>query len=265
MLKKKPLVWLSLLLAFGLVAAACGDDDDRAPRATTEATPPRPRATARPTSRATSTSPARPPSSPSPPPSARAPRLLRRRRHRRRPRHRRRLRAVLRRRDRHLRRLPPDQGGGGAACADAGIEFIELKVAFDGISVLTNPANDAVECLSFADLYALIGPESEGFDNWSDAQDARHRAGLDHRAPRRRARPSPPPAPSRAPTTASSSSPSATSPRPGSRPARSPRTRSRRPAPTTPSQADDNAIIAGIEGRATPARLGRLRLRRGGR
>jgi phosphate transport system substrate-binding protein len=37
--------------------------------------------------------------------------------------------------------------------------------------VLTNANNaDAPECLSFADLYALIGPESEGFDNWSDAQ-----------------------------------------------------------------------------------------------
>ncbi len=57
------------------------------------------------------------------------------------------------------------------ACADAGIEFIELKVAFDGISVLTNPANEDVECLSFEDLYALIGPESEGIDNWADAQD----------------------------------------------------------------------------------------------
>lgn len=58
-----------------------------------------------------------------------------------------------------------------AACADAGIEFIELKVAFDGISVLTNPANDAVDCLSFEDLYALIGPESDDVDNWSAAQD----------------------------------------------------------------------------------------------
>lgn len=56
------------------------------------------------------------------------------------------------------------------ACAASGIEFIELKVAFDGISVLTNPANDAVECLTFADLYALVGPEAEGFDKWSDAQ-----------------------------------------------------------------------------------------------
>ena len=30
-----------------------------------------------------------------------------------------------------------------------------------GIAVLTNPANDALECLSFADLYALIGPEAK--------------------------------------------------------------------------------------------------------
>lgn len=56
------------------------------------------------------------------------------------------------------------------ACADAGIEFVELKVGIDGISVLTSSDNEAVECLNFADLYALIGPEAEGFDNWSDAQ-----------------------------------------------------------------------------------------------
>ncbi|MFL5727109.1 MAG: phosphate ABC transporter substrate-binding protein PstS family protein [Chloroflexota bacterium] len=56
-------------------------------------------------------------------------------------------------------------------CADAGIEFIELKVAIDGMSILTS-INDStgVECLSFADLYALLGPESEGFDNWKDGQ-----------------------------------------------------------------------------------------------
>ena len=56
-----------------------------------------------------------------------------------------------------------------AACEDAGISFIELKVAFDGMSVLANPAND-LTCLSFADLYALIGPEAEGVDTWADAQ-----------------------------------------------------------------------------------------------
>jgi phosphate transport system substrate-binding protein len=56
-----------------------------------------------------------------------------------------------------------------AACEANGIEFVELKVAFDGIAVMTNPANE-VECLSFADMYALVGPESEGFTSWSDAQ-----------------------------------------------------------------------------------------------
>ena len=55
-------------------------------------------------------------------------------------------------------------------CAANGVEFVELKVAFDGMSVLTNPANDAVECLTFADLYALAGPEAEGVGNWKDAQ-----------------------------------------------------------------------------------------------
>jgi len=58
-----------------------------------------------------------------------------------------------------------------AACEEAGIEFIELKVAFDGISVLTSPANETVECLTFEDLYALIGPEAEGVTNWSEAQE----------------------------------------------------------------------------------------------
>ena len=58
-----------------------------------------------------------------------------------------------------------------ALCADAGIEFVELEVAFDGITVLTNPANDAVECLTTGDLYALVGPESDGFASWSDGQE----------------------------------------------------------------------------------------------
>jgi phosphate transport system substrate-binding protein len=58
-----------------------------------------------------------------------------------------------------------------AACEANGIEYTELKVAIDGISVITSPDNEDVECLSFADLYALVGPESEGFDNWDDAND----------------------------------------------------------------------------------------------
>jgi phosphate transport system substrate-binding protein len=56
-----------------------------------------------------------------------------------------------------------------AACQENGIGYTELEVALDGITVMTSPANDAVECLSTGDLYALIGPESQGFDTWSDA------------------------------------------------------------------------------------------------
>jgi len=56
------------------------------------------------------------------------------------------------------------------ACADAGIEYTELKIAYDGMSVLTSPKNTAITCLSFADLYALVGPESTRFAKWSDAQ-----------------------------------------------------------------------------------------------
>ena len=56
-------------------------------------------------------------------------------------------------------------------CADNGVEYVELKVAIDGMSILTS-INDTtgLTCLSFADLYALVGPESEGFDTWSDGQ-----------------------------------------------------------------------------------------------
>ena len=65
-------------------------------------------------------------------------------------------------------------------CADTGINYVELKVAFDGLTVMTAPENDAVACLDFADLYALIGPESEGFNNWSDANDLGAELGGSH-------------------------------------------------------------------------------------
>lgn len=64
------------------------------------------------------------------------------------------------------RAIKPEEA---ADCKAAGIEYIEIKLAFDGISVLTSPDNK-VDCLNFADLYALAGPESKGFDNWKDAQ-----------------------------------------------------------------------------------------------
>jgi phosphate transport system substrate-binding protein len=67
-----------------------------------------------------------------------------------------------------------------AACKKEGIDFIEIKVGIDGITVLTSPENSDVECLDFYDLYALLGPESEGFDNWSDADGLAKEVGAGH-------------------------------------------------------------------------------------
>jgi phosphate transport system substrate-binding protein len=69
-----------------------------------------------------------------------------------------------------------------AACADAGIEFVELEVGIDGISVITAEDN-ALECLNFADLYALIGPEAEGVDTWAGASEVASALGSDTELP----------------------------------------------------------------------------------
>jgi phosphate transport system substrate-binding protein len=57
-----------------------------------------------------------------------------------------------------------------AACEAAGVAFVELEIALDGITVLTSADNDAVECLTLADLYALLGPESDGVERWDVAE-----------------------------------------------------------------------------------------------
>lgn len=69
-----------------------------------------------------------------------------------------------------------------ASCEEAGVEFIELKIASDGISVITSSEN-SVECLNFADLYALVGPESQGVANWEDAQELATELGSDTTLP----------------------------------------------------------------------------------
>jgi phosphate transport system substrate-binding protein len=55
-------------------------------------------------------------------------------------------------------------------CKAAGIEFVELKIGYDGMTVVTSPKNTAVTCLTLTDLYALVGPESEGMKTWAAAQ-----------------------------------------------------------------------------------------------
>jgi phosphate transport system substrate-binding protein len=52
-------------------------------------------------------------------------------------------------------------------CAENGVEYVELQVAIDGLSVVVNPANDFASCLSVEDLAAIWEPESQ-VDNWRE-------------------------------------------------------------------------------------------------
>ena len=70
-----------------------------------------------------------------------------------------------------------------AVCDEAGIEFVEIEIGIDGLSVLTSAENGDVECLSFEDLYALIGPESQDFEKWSDGQALATELGSDTELP----------------------------------------------------------------------------------
>jgi phosphate transport system substrate-binding protein len=63
----------------------------------------------------------------------------------------------------------PIEDAEAQTCEDGGVKYVELKVGLDGITVMTSPANESVTCLTKADLYALLGPESEGFSTWAEA------------------------------------------------------------------------------------------------
>jgi phosphate transport system substrate-binding protein len=57
----------------------------------------------------------------------------------------------------------------GETCRAAGIEFTELAVAWDGLSVIVNPENDFVECLTTDELRRIWQPESP-VRTWRDVR-----------------------------------------------------------------------------------------------
>ena len=59
------------------------------------------------------------------------------------------------------------------ACADSGVEYVELKVGNDGLAVVVNPDVDFVDCLTFAQLKTMWAPEAEGVVASWDKVDAR--------------------------------------------------------------------------------------------
>ncbi|HZA23743.1 MAG TPA: PstS family phosphate ABC transporter substrate-binding protein, partial [Dehalococcoidia bacterium] len=48
------------------------------------------------------------------------------------------------------------------ACQQAGIEFIEIPVAIDGLTVMVNPQNNFVDCMTVEELHTIWAPEAEG-------------------------------------------------------------------------------------------------------
>jgi phosphate transport system substrate-binding protein len=54
-----------------------------------------------------------------------------------------------------------------AACEAAGVEYTELTVAIDGLTVVVNPENDWVDCITVEQLNMIWMPEST-VTNWSD-------------------------------------------------------------------------------------------------
>ncbi|MFW6079539.1 MAG: PstS family phosphate ABC transporter substrate-binding protein, partial [Gemmatimonadota bacterium] len=55
------------------------------------------------------------------------------------------------------------------ACEAAGVDPIELAVAYDGIAVVVHPENDFVECLEVEELRRMWEPGSE-VERWSDVR-----------------------------------------------------------------------------------------------
>lgn len=54
-------------------------------------------------------------------------------------------------------------------CAESGIDFVEIPVAWDGLSVVVNPENDFVECLTVDELRAIWSPGST-VTTWRDVR-----------------------------------------------------------------------------------------------
>lgn len=56
-------------------------------------------------------------------------------------------------------------------CAENGIEYIELPIAFDGITVVVNPENEFAECLTVEELNTMWEPSAQGtITNWNQVR-----------------------------------------------------------------------------------------------
>src|SRR5690554_4647834 len=63
----------------------------------------------------------------------------------------------------------PIDASEAAACELAGIEYIALPVALDGLSLVVHPSNDFAQCLTMEELGRIWEPGST-VDNWSQVR-----------------------------------------------------------------------------------------------
>ena len=63
----------------------------------------------------------------------------------------------------------PVRGAEIELCTEAGIDFIELPVAFDGLTVVINPENDWVDQLTVAELSKIFRPDDYAV-TWADVR-----------------------------------------------------------------------------------------------
>ena len=68
------------------------------------------------------------------------------------------------------RPIKADDEGEGLACTANNIEWVELQVAIDGLTVVVNPENTFASCLTVEELAKIYGPDSPENLMWSDVR-----------------------------------------------------------------------------------------------
>jgi phosphate transport system substrate-binding protein len=68
------------------------------------------------------------------------------------------------------RPIKKDDDGEGKACAANGMNYVELQVAIDGLTIVVNPENTFATCLTKDELVKIYGPDSPQDLKWSDVR-----------------------------------------------------------------------------------------------
>jgi phosphate transport system substrate-binding protein len=68
------------------------------------------------------------------------------------------------------RPIKAEDEGEGLACTKNNIEYVELQIAIDGLTVVVNPANTFATCLTVDELAKIYGPDSPQALKWSDVR-----------------------------------------------------------------------------------------------